>query len=350
MTLLESLERLERLERLETETLAEEASHDAPRCPLCGAVQRPWLTLPGDWRRPQADKAFRLAWCDPCAYGSLVPRPGLAELGEHYAVDDYYTHHAPQHVRATRTFGDRLRVRLAWQFDGGVEAELDAKSLARYRILPPARVCDVGCGNGGLLRRLVAAGYQTSGMDPDGDACRAARAAGLNVVQGSAEDLPPELEAGEFDAVTMMHVLEHVLQPTLAVVNIARMLRPGGRFIVETPNNACRGLLEAGIAWRWLDVPRHLNFFTPQSLQEICRRAGLEVEAVEYTGFTRQFQFDWLADEQEIHRRLRAMHSAVATPLGGCNSPARAWRLLTKTWNAPPARKYDSVRVVARKR
>jgi 2-polyprenyl-3-methyl-5-hydroxy-6-metoxy-1,4-benzoquinol methylase len=336
---------------LEPEVAAVDSREPAKaKCPLCGGKQRPWLALPGDWRRPSKRQAFHLVWCDSCEYGSLIPRPRLEELGEHYAVDDYYTHHAPQAVAATRSLGDRIRVRLAWQFDRGREAELEPASLVRYGVTEQARVCDIGCGNGGLLRRLAAAGYQVAGMDPDADACRATRVQGFKVAQGTAEQLPAQLARGSFDVVTMMHVLEHVLEPVTAVANISELLKSGGRFVVETPNNACLGLREAGITWRWLDVPRHLNFFTAESLKAVCRRAGLEIEAVEFTGYTRQFQFDWLADEQEIHRRLEAMDGESSTPLPTRNSPIQAWRLLTKTWRAPEPLKYDSVRVIARKR
>lgn len=319
-------------------------------CALCGEAMRPWLRLSGDWRRPQAAEPIRLDWCEPCAYGSLEPRPSLAELADHYAVDDYYTHSAPRSGESHRSFGDRLLVRLAWQFDRGSSAELTPSDLLRHGVLSGGAVCDLGCGNGGLMRRIAAAGYDVVGLDPDSDACRAARSGGLNVLQGSAEQLPADWDDAQFDAITMMHVLEHVLDPLAATANAAKLLRSGGRFFVETPNNACVGLREAGTAWRWLDTPRHLNFFTPDSLQEVCRRAGLEIEAVELTGYTRQFQSEWIADEQEIHRRLQAISTdEQATPLRPRNSSARAWRLLAKTWHAPAAAKYDSVRVIARK-
>lgn len=337
------------LESQGTELQAETSKSSSASCPLCGKAMRPWLRLPGDWRRLKEPEPIQLDWCAPCAYGSLEPRPSLAELAEHYAVDDYYTHHAPRTGDSRRSFGDRLRVRLAWQFDRGNLAELAPADLRRFGILPSATLCDIGCGNGGLLRRIAASGYDVVGLDPDSDACRAARRGGLNVLQGSAEQLPEDWDAAQFDAVTMMHVLEHVLDPLAATTNVAKLLRSGGRFFVETPNNACIGLREAGIAWRWLDAPRHLNFFTPESLQEVCRRAGLEIEAVEYSGYTRQFQPDWIGDEQEIDRRLRAIDDESATVLCPANSSARAWRLLAKTWRAPAAAKYDSVRVIARK-
>lgn len=334
----------------ETEADAAHKNHSRGACPLCGNRMRPWMKLPGDWRRSQTkDAPVSLERCPTCEYGSVEPRPSLTELASFYDVDGYYTHKAPQDVPTTRTILDRLLEHLAWRADRGWRAEIGPDYLARHKTLPPAKVIDIGCGNGGLVHRLAVAGFDVVGIDPDADACRAARAGGLKIEQGSAEDLPVSFADAGFDAVTMMHVLEHVLNPVQALDNITRMLRRGGRLYVEVPNNACIGRQEAGATWRWLDVPRHLNFFTPESLQAFCRKAGLEIEAVEFTGYVRQFLSDWIADERLIHDRLESMSLEDESGLPRRNSKIRAWRLLAKTWRAPDAAKYDSVRIVARK-
>lgn len=319
-------------------------------CPLCGSQTWPWLHVPGDWRRPRVARSFALVWCDVCSYGLLSPRPESADLASFYDVDDYYTHHAPRDGDARRPLFERLRLALAWRADRRREWELTAARMARYGIRPPARLCDIGCGNGGLLKRMTAAGYDVVGIEPYAEAVRSAVADGLRVVRGSAESVPLELSDARFDAVTMMHVLEHTLDPAAAVRSAVELLAPGGTFIVETPNQASRGALEAGIAWRWLDVPRHLNFFTPDSLRLICERAGLEVVDVDYTGYIRQFDDEWIADEQEIRRRLTAFADPHATPLPPPNSGLRAALLLAQTCFTSDEAKYDSVRVVARKR
>lgn len=319
-------------------------------CELCGGATRPWLTLPGDWRRRGRPERFRLVWCDDCDYGSLMPRPTPSELASFYQVDDYYTHQAPQHGRAGRTLADRLLTRLAWSIDRRRDVELQASGLERYGIRPPGALCDIGCGNGGLLRRMATAGFTVVGVEPDADACRAATAGGMRVVRGSAEDLPPEIATARFDAVTMMHVLEHALDPLAAVENAARLLAPGGVFLVETPNNGCSGARAAGTHWRWLDVPRHVNFFTVRSLAAVCERAGLEIVGVDYNGYTRQFGGEWIAEEREIRKRLAALDDAEATPSSPPNSRLRAAALLARTAFARDELKYDSIRVAARKR
>ena len=331
---------------LESDVGPAAASH-ADRCLLCKGASRPWLEVPGDWRKPSLAGAFLLRWCDACGFGFLANRPAPEVLAEHYRLDAYYTHSDPQSADKRGRLWDRLRVRAAWSADHGLTTELDGSQLAAYGVSESGRVCDLGCGTGGLLMRLARAGYLVTGIEPDESARRVVAEAGLRVLPGSAELLPSAAERGSFDAVTMMHVLEHCLDPATALRNASELAAPGGLVVVETPNNACEGMRRAGPTWRWLDVPRHLNFFTPQSLQRLAADVGLEVVAVQYSGYTRQFLPDWIAEEREIRRRLKAMRAEFELPpVAGSR---QALLLLATTWRAGDETKYDSVRVVGRK-
>lgn len=327
--------------------IASTTNHDPRGCPLCGESGRPWLTVPGDWRRPTVEERYQLNWCAGCDFGFLAPRPTLDELPAFYDLESYYTHARPQAVEGNRALSDRVRQHLAWRSDRGVEAEIEARSLQRYGIAPGARVLDVGCGNGGLLSRLDRAGYRVTGVEPDAAARAVVTQLGLEVHAGTAERLPDTLADERFDAITLTHVLEHCLDPRTAVISARALLSERGVLVIETPNNAAQGLRQLGAAWRWLDVPRHVNFFTAESLARVCRAAGLTIERIEYTGYARQFGSEWLADEQTawdcLHRRADANCS-----LPPRNNGARSWRLLAATWLAAPARKYDSVRIVSR--
>src|SRR5207245_1074357 len=104
--------------------------------------------------------------------------------------------------------------------------------------------------------------HEVLGIEPDRKALETALARGVSVLSGSAEALPPSVPSGRFDVVVFSHSLEHCREPLKAVRNAARLLAVDGTLVLETPNNASRGLKQAGTAWLWLDVPRHLNFFT----------------------------------------------------------------------------------------
>jgi hypothetical protein len=55
------------------------------------------------------------------------------------------------------------------------------------------------------------------------------------------------------------------------------LLKPGGRLVVTTPNARGLGHARFGASWRGLEPPRHLQIFSPPTLAECARRAGLEV-------------------------------------------------------------------------
>lgn len=304
-------------------------------CMLCGRWMAPWLTAPRDWRRPEAGP-FAALWCAGCRFGAIHPRPTPEEAAAAYDLDAYYTHSTTSWSPAAEppaTLRDRARIAVAWRADRSVVLTPD--ELLRW-IPAGGRVCDVGCGSGKLLGLARARGLEVVGVEPDPAAREAAASRGLRVVAGSAEALPDELERGSFDGVVMAHSLEHCLDPLAALAGARSLLRPGGALVVEVPNNEALGLARAGAAWPWADVPRHVNFFTASSLQIACRRAGLLVDGVHFTGYCRQFLNSWLAQQQRIARAL------------GVTAPRAGWSLLLRTLLARPAAKYDSVRVTAR--
>jgi SAM-dependent methyltransferase len=300
--------------------------------------------VPSDFFRPAEREAFSLYWCTPCAYGLVWPRPGPSEVARFYDLDGYYTHSADDQrdPGAPRPdLVDRLRLHLAWRVDRGLPMPDSVNRALGHR---PLSVCDIGCGNGWLLEELRKSGHDVVGVELDPLARETATRRGLRVLAGSAESLP-ELPAAGFDAVVMSHVLEHTIDPLQAIANAARLLKAGGRLIVEVPNNACASLSDSGVAWPWLDVPRHLNFFTGRSLRGIARAANLDLLGFEWTGYCRMFSEEWIGEE-------RARWDRFAPSLNGSMPPraskARAWSLLARTAFSPPGRKYDSVRMVAR--
>ena len=99
---------------------------------------------------------------------------------------------------------------------------------------------DLGCGHDFLPpfvspQRLQAARSRcvSVGIDADGDAL--AKHRGLrHRVRGNIERLP--FEAGTFDLATANMVVEHVASPEQLFAEIARVLKPGGRLLLHTPN------------------------------------------------------------------------------------------------------------------
>jgi 2-polyprenyl-3-methyl-5-hydroxy-6-metoxy-1,4-benzoquinol methylase len=114
------------------------------------------------------------------------------------------------------------------------------------------------------------------GVDFDIQAIESARLKhGLQVHRGDIK--APGFPNAHFDAITLNHVIEHVPEP-LALFNEAfRLLKPGGRLVMATPNTASLGHRTFGQYWRGLEPPRHLHLFSRNTLAGCSRRAGLHI-------------------------------------------------------------------------
>jgi methionine biosynthesis protein MetW len=147
------------------------------------------------------------------------------------------------------------------------------------------RVLDVGCGAGrSYAPELARRANSYVGVDISERAVEAALAAGLDArVIEDASTLPFHGES--FDLAVCVEVLEHLFAPQLAVAEMYRVLRPGGRAVVSAPNmaywrmrwNAVIGLWNpAGDALSveepWRDP--HIRFFTLSAMERMLRRCG----------------------------------------------------------------------------
>ena len=125
------------------------------------------------------------------------------------------------------------------------------------RYCGPGPYLDYGCGTGHLLRRLAAHGPAT-GVEVSPWSAAAARrtAPGCPVLED-----PTDLPTGGFAVLTAVHVLEHLDDGTADEVVSCwrRVLRPGGRARVATPDPGGRGRRLAGASWVGFRDPTHVN-------------------------------------------------------------------------------------------
>jgi SAM-dependent methyltransferase len=153
---------------------------------------------------------------------------------------------------------------------GGEEAAAEVIFLGP----PPAgaRLLDVGCGSGELLLRLRALGWEGEGTEVDDRAIDVARAAGLTVFRGELAERGFPDDA--FDITHLGHTIEHMLDPFGTLRECRRVLKPGGKLVVFTPNARSWGHRHFRHDWRGLEPPRHLQVFDPHNLGVAVRRAG----------------------------------------------------------------------------
>jgi len=103
-------------------------------------------------------------------------------------------------------------------------------------LAPGARVIDMGCGSGAFTELLAARGYTVSGIDiaPKLIALAQAKFPGIEFFAGDAENTP--FEAGMFDGVLLSGLAHHFPDPRRLAAEVARVLKPGGRFVAFDPN------------------------------------------------------------------------------------------------------------------
>lgn len=257
-------------ELLETERI--------PCCPICGSsgtflyneLTDRLYGIPGKWvvRRCQSDQCG-LLWLDP--------QPTQRDIGKAYA--NYFTHDNSSRSRSHAGFISRaaqLRgrfLRKLWQVSSGQKMARRADDLMYLDDVKPGRLLEIGCGNGRRLAHFRDRGWQVEGQEVDAQAAHYARDhLGLNIHEGPVTDL--KLAASSYDAIVLSHVIEHVHDPVGLLAEAHRLLKAGGNLSVTTPNALGLGHRTFGRHWYWLDSPRHLQIFSPRTLETAASRAG----------------------------------------------------------------------------
>ena len=153
---------------------------------------------------------------------------------------------SPEPDDNSRLWEDHAR----WWIDGftaGADEEYEEQilPLAAEELRGAARVLDVGCGDGQVSRLAWKLGAElVVGVDPTHNQISVAheRGGGPAYVRGPAAKLP--FADAAFDAVVACLVFEHIDDVDEAIAEVARVLRPGGRFcfflnhpLLQTPNS-----------------------------------------------------------------------------------------------------------------
>lgn len=161
--------------------------------------------------------------------------------------------------------------------------------LAFLRSLPGGRILDAGCGLGWLLSALGDE-WDRCGLELSAYAAEHARQFG-DVRTAPVEECP--FPDAHFDVVVCHHVIEHVPEPERAIAELRRVLRPGGRLVLGTPDFDSGAARRFGADYRLLRDPTHISLFSNDSMHRFLRAHGFHIDAVDYPFFeTRHFTAD----------------------------------------------------------
>ncbi|MFW5924716.1 MAG: class I SAM-dependent methyltransferase [Myxococcota bacterium] len=257
-------------------SLAHQEILEEVACPLCGAHDDSPAMVARDrlFGRPGA---YPLVRCDACAMLYVNPRPTPDALGAHYP-DDYFAYALPTDMPKA------FRPLLQWLTRGISLQRIRYLEKAMGRIPSDASIVDVGCGINSLLwwiRRLR--GAEGIGVDFKQEVVDWVRAElGMRVERGTLKEVA--FEPASVDVVTMTEYLEHEPNPRDVLDEARRVLKPGGHLAIEIPDPTGWPARTFGSAWWNLDVPRHLVFFEPSTLERMLDQCGFDLVRVQRFG------------------------------------------------------------------
>ncbi len=155
--------------------------------------------------------------------------------------------------------------------------------LKTNAVLPRAgRLLDVGCGNGGFLRAFASHfpewGLAGSEYNDKYQADVEAIPSVEKLYSAGLESIP-----GEFDLISLVHVLEHIESPRDFLKQLSSKLKPEGRLFIELPYYADNPFE--------LLIADHATHFDPATIQRLLAAAGLSIDIV---------RTDWVAKELSV--------------------------------------------------
>ena len=269
-----------------------------PTCPICGSLglqlyselRDEMFFAPGVWSELRCPRDGHI-W--------LSPRPVIEDIGKVY--EKYYTHtsfaerpsphsvlrEAAERILREQEFGDpagpRRRRMLAWLIRRiPMMEELFRRRMMWLTPVDGPKLVEIGCGKGEFLIIMRDLGWNCRGVERDPTAAAIAQQRlGQLVTEGKIEDA--RFSGETIDAVTADHVIEHLHDPIAFLRESFRILRPGGKLVVLTPNSTSLGHRIFRASWRGLEPPRHLHIFCAETLRTCAEQAGFTVQTLRTT-------------------------------------------------------------------
>jgi SAM-dependent methyltransferase len=246
-------------------------------CNNCGSNASTLVTegVEHEYKNTTSD-TFRVVKCKDCGLVYLNPRPDISELPTIYP-SDYYAYHLSEKAQENTDS-------LLYKARRHVYLSRLEKALSMCGRKESLKVLDIGCADGRALnwyKQVRSFKVETFGVDFDEKAVELAREAGHTVYSGRFEEA--QIPEQYFDLVVATHVIEHVADPKAFAKKAFEVLKPGGIFLIETPNiEAADARLFKNRHWGGYHFPRHWIFYSPTTLKKLIEGCGFAVEKTQF--------------------------------------------------------------------
>jgi demethylmenaquinone methyltransferase/2-methoxy-6-polyprenyl-1,4-benzoquinol methylase len=170
------------------------------------------------------------------------------------------------------------------RFFGGVSLD---QLFQHLDVRPGDLVLDIGGGTGRVARHVVERGGQVIVVDPSPRMLQSAREKNLVGVRALAEQLP--FPADSIDRILIVDAFHHFAQQELAARDLMRVLKPGGKLVIEEPD--LNRTATKFIAWAEKLALMQTRFLSPEAMIELFREHGAHFLTMTHENISAQMVF-----------------------------------------------------------
>lgn len=238
-------------------------------CLVCGYETKPVLQELFD-SRFGIRQTYDIAFCPSCALEQTVPTPNPSELKQLY--ETYYNFGGEKGTTYTR-LRQRFLSSSLYRFWLKIDGDISFHSL-----VGSGRLLDIGCNEGRGLEIYQSNGFEVEGLELNETAAAIARAQGFTIHTEFLEQFQPD---ASFDIAILANVLEHSLNPKEMLIQVQRILKPGGQVCISCPNS--QSWLRFLFSRYWINwhVPFHIVHFSSATLSRLLQDTGFKVIQVQ---------------------------------------------------------------------
>lgn len=272
------------------------------KCPWCNSEKTQMHLWVKDYFL--TGEAFEIHECLKCGLLFTEPRPDSNHIGKYYQSEEYYSHQENKSGFIPKIYESVKKVNLKHK------RKLASKGMKVGTML------EIGCGAGDFLHEMEQKGWNCTGIEPS----KEAKAIAKNRVKANIlnpEDLAT-LKDESFDLITMWHVLEHVDNLKDEVRHLQRLLKKGGRLVLALPNFKSADAEYYREYWAAYDVPRHLNHFCRESINNIFKTTKLQLKKIDKLVWD-AYYISYMSEKYKNHT-LPLLKGAVRGFMSNCKA------------------------------
>jgi len=192
--------------------------------------------------------------------GILKTHPVPEDLSRYYESEEYISH-----SDSKSNLQDKI-----YHWVKSYMLRKKSKWIQSY--IKKGRILDYGAGTGQFLNHMKNMQWEVEGVEPNSSARNLGIKKGLDI-----HTTLTDLKKKRFDIISLWHVLEHVPDLDLKILEFRKLLNPDGLLIVAVPNYNSSDAIFYKENWAAWDVPRHIWHFSRDGIKKKLAHHGFKL-------------------------------------------------------------------------